>query len=168
MNPKLGLTALALVLSSAVHAQDRPGFLSESLAVEIQADRGELSETRDVSTYTGNVQLTRGPLTMRGDELRIKRDPQSGQIEARLSGTPASATHKNDQFDTPVKASASQIIYTTIIEILELKGSAEISRGEDILNGELVRYHVAEGRIEADGGDQRVRILINPPEPKKP
>lgn len=169
MNPKTLAFVLLSLLSTAVLAQDeRPAFLSESLAVEIQADQGELSETRDVSTYRGNVQLTRGPLTMRGDELRIQRDPDSGQIEARLSGTPATATHQTAAGESPVRASARQIVYTTVIELLELAGEARIARGEDVLQGESVRYHVAQGRIEADGGEQRVRIVINPPEREQP
>ena len=144
-------------------AQDRPAFLSETLAVEIEADEAELSETRDVSIYRGNVRLKRGPLTMRGDELRIKRDPDSGQIEARLSGNPATASHQTVQDALPVQASAQQIVYTTIVEILELAGNARIKRGEDELQGDSVRYDVANARIQADGGKERVRIVINPP-----
>lgn len=155
---------LLLALSwPTLHAQDKPTFLGDSLAVEIEADEAELSETRDVSTYRGNVKLTRGPLTMRGNELRIKRDRESGQIEARLSGSPATATHQTPQDPEPVQASAKQIVYTTIVEVLQLAGDASIRRGEDKLQGDSVRYDVANARIQADGGSDRVRIIINPP-----
>ena len=172
----LGLLLSGLPAHAAVPAaeknQEKPAFLNESLAVEIEADSAELSETRDVSIYRGNVHLKRGPLSMRGDELRITRNTDSGQIEARLSGTPATATHTTKQDPVPVTAAALQIIYTTIAEILELKGDARISRGEDQLQGDSVRYDVANARIQADGGKQRVRIIINPPsdksKPKKP
>ncbi len=162
MRLKLTLFLLLNLCGSAL-AQERPAFLSETLAVEIEADEAELSETRDVSTYRGNVRLTRGPLTMRGDELRIKRDAESGQIEARLSGRPATASHQTPQDNLPVQASAREIVYTTIVEILELAGDARIQRGEDELIGDSVRYDVANARIQADGGSDRVRIVINPP-----
>ena len=163
MRRKLSALGLLLALTVPALAQDRPAFLSETLAVEIEADEAELSETRDVSVYRGNVRLTRGPLTMRGEELRIQRDPDSGQIEARLIGNPATASHQTPQDELPVQASARQIVYTTIVEILELAGEARIQRGKDELQGESVRYDVANARIQADGGDERVRIVINPP-----
>ncbi|MGJ8669771.1 MAG: lipopolysaccharide transport periplasmic protein LptA [Oceanococcus sp.] len=163
MRHKIWLIIVLAASGFGAQAQDRPAFLGETLAVEIEADEAELSEARDVSTYRGNVRLTRGPLTMRGDELRITRNAESGQIEARLSGNPATASHKTAQDGLPVKASAKQIVYTTIVEILELAGDARIQRGEDMLQGDSVRYDVANARIQADGGNDRVRIVINPP-----
>lgn len=171
MNPELrSILALGLLLLMPTTllaqpaAQNRPGFLSADLAVEIEADEAELSEARDTSIYRGNVRLTRGPLSMRGDELRIYRNPKDGRIEATLSGRPAIATHQTPDDELPVTASARRIVYTTIIEILELEGDAEIVRGADKLSGNAVRYDVSNARIEADGGRERVRIVINPPE----
>lgn len=165
MNRKLPIALLLSALSMPLAAQqdERPGFLNEALAVEIEADEAELSEERDVSVYRGNVRLKRGPLTMHGEQLRVERDPASGQIEARLSGSPATAEHQAADGGPPVIASASQIVYTTIIEVLELAGNARIQRGEDELQGDSVRYDVANARIQADGGKERVRIVINPP-----
>lgn len=165
MNRKLLFALFAATLSAPLSAQqqERPGFLSEALAVEIEADEAELSEERDVSVYRGNVRLKRGPLTMHGEQLRIQRDPSSGQIEARLSGHPATAEHQAEDDGPPVVASARQIVYTTIVEVLELAGDARITRGEDELRGDSVRYDVANARIQADGGKDRVRIIINPP-----
>ncbi len=148
--------------------QNRPGFLGEDLAVEIEADEAELSEARDTSIYRGHVKLTRGRLSMRGDELRIYRDPKDGRIQATLSGRPAVATHTTPDDSTPVTASARRIVYTTILEILELNGEAQIERGADRLNGDTVRYDVSNARIQADGGKQKVRIVINPPAAEKP
>lgn len=167
MSPKSLLLPLLLALALPVQAQrsERPAFLAEALAVQIEADSAELSEERDVSVYRGNVRLTRGPLTMQGDELRIQRFPEDGRIQATLSGRPATASHLTPGDEIPVEAAALRIIYTTIEEILELKGQASIRRGPDQLEGELVRYDVAGARIQADGGKDRVRIVINPPPP---
>lgn len=145
------------------YAQQRPAFLDEALAVEIEADQAELSEERDVSIYRGNVVLRRGPLVMRGDQLRVVRRPEDGRIEATLSGQPATASHQTPQDALPVIASARQIVYTTLIETLELKGEASIRRGADQLQGDTVKYDVANARIQAEGGQERVRIVINPP-----
>ncbi len=161
-------TSLILVLlcsppSALAQSETRPAFMDSTLAVEIEADEAELSEARDVSVYRGNVHLRRGPLSMRGDELRIQRDPVDGRIRASLSGHPATATHQTPDDVLPVVASARQIVYTTVAEILELEGDAKIRRGSDQLQGDSVRYDVANARIQADGGKERVRIVINPP-----
>lgn len=156
------LGGVLLGLGSA-HAQ-RPAFLDNALAVEIEADSAELSEERGVSIYRGNVVLRRGPLEMRGDRLRILRDDQTGKIEARLSGAPASARHQTRISDEPVMATAREIVYTTIVEVLELVGNAVIRRGDDELTGDQVRYDVASARIQAEGGSERVHIVITPPE----
>ncbi len=167
MNPRALLVPLLLVLllqpAAAQRSQNRPAFLGQDLAVQIEADEAELSELRDTSIYRGNVTLTRGPLSMRGDELKIHRDPDSGRITATLSGRPATATHRTPEDPEPVVASAQRIVYVTQVEILELAGDARIQRGADQLQGDTVRYDVGNARIQADGGKERVRIVINPP-----
>ena len=163
MNRK-GFLLLLLAASTAVSAQQRPAFLDDDLAVEIEADGAELSEERDVSVYRGNVILRRGPLTMRGDELRVVRQPSDGRIQATLSGDPATATHLTEEDDEPIVAQARRIIYTTLVETLELQGAARIRRGADELQGDAVIYDVANARIQAEGGKERVRIVITPPE----
>ncbi len=159
---RLRPSLLALLLFSLNVQAQRPAFLDQMLAVEIEADSAELSEERGVSVYHGNVVLRRGPLEMRGDELRIRRDDRDGRIEATLAGSPARATHQLDANEDPVVATAKRIVYTTISEILELLGNARIARGDDELTGEQVRYDVGKARIEAEGGGDRVRIVITP------
>ncbi len=172
MNPRTLLLALlcALLLEPALaqRPQNRPGFLGQDLAVQIEADEAELSELRNTSIYRGHVSLTRGPLSMQGDELKIHRDPDSGRITATLSGRPATATHRSAEDPEPVVASARRIVYVTQVETLELAGDARIRRGADELQGDTVRYDVANARIQADGGDERVRIVINPPSDADP
>ena len=161
---RLLLVCLLLPLSLwAQQSQQRPAFLGQDLAVEIEADEAELSELRDTSIYRGNVRLTRGPLSMQGDQLKIHRDADTGRITATLSGQPATATHRTPEDELPVTASARRIVYITQVEILELDGNARIQRGADELQGDSVRYDVANARIQADGGERRVRIVINPP-----
>lgn len=158
------LLGLVLLLPAQASAQQRPAFLDDDLAVEIEANEAELSEEQDVSVYRGEVVLRRGPLTMQGDELRVVRRPADGRIQATLSGTPATATHRTPGDEVPVVAAARRIIYTTLIETLELKGEARIRRGSDELQGDAVIYDVANARIQAEGGDERVRIVITPPD----
>ncbi len=161
----LGALLLALAASLPALAQDRPAFLDPNLALSVEADSAELSQENNVSIYRGNVVLERGPLVMRGEVLRIAREPDSGRIRAELRGSPARAEYTDPANPAqPVVAQARAIEYTTIVELLRLEGGASIRRGEDRLEGESVRYDIPQARIQADGGNERVRIVIQPPE----
>lgn len=160
---------LLLLLSLPALAQERPAFLDPGLAISVEADSAELSQERNQSIYRGNVSLHRGPLVMRGDVLTVQRDESNGRIRAQLRGSPARAEYTDPETpDQPVEASAKTISYTTGAELLELQGGAEIRRGEDKLQGESVRYEIPLARIQAEGGGERVRITIQPPEGNAP
>ncbi len=154
-----GLTLPAL-------AQERPAFMDPGLAISVEADTAELSQENSVSIYRGNVRLERGPLVMSGNELRVARFDNDERIMATLSGSPARAVYNDPRSpDTPVIATARSMIYTTGVEVLELKGDARIARGTDELSGESVRYEIPLARIQASGdASERVRITITPPE----
>lgn len=161
----VGATALS------AQAQDRPAFMDPGLAISVEADTAELSQENNVSVYRGHVKLERGPLVMNGSELRVVRFANGERIKATLSGTPAKAVYTDpNNPDIPVIATATSIIYTTGVEVLELQGDALISRGTDELSGESVRYEIPLARIQATGDEsERVRITIMPPEkPKAP
>lgn len=158
--------ALLLGLAFGAFAEDRPAFLDPSLAISIEADTAELSQEKNVSIYRGNVRLERGPLVMTGRELTVSRSAQNDSIRAELSGAPARAVYTDpNNTGVPVVATAESIAYTTRSEVLELSGDAQITRGEDALSGESIRYEIPAARIQASGDDrERVRIVIQPPE----
>ncbi len=158
--------ALAVCCLLPAQAQERPAFMDPGLAISVEADAAELSQENSVSLYRGHVKLERGPLVMTGDELRVARFDNDQRIKATLSGSPARAVYSDPSNPTiPVIATASSMIYTTGVEVLELKGDAKIVRGSDELSGESVRYEIPLARIQATGdASERVRITITPPD----
>jgi len=161
------MSALLLAVSASLaHAEEKPAFLDPGLAISVEADEAELSQETNTSIYRGNVRLERGPLVMSGKELRVSRSTGDERISATLTGSPAQAQFRDPAAPTtPVIARAQAITYTTGTEVLELRGQAQIERGEDQLQGENIRYEIPLARIQATGeGKERVKITIVPPE----
>lgn len=135
----------------------------EPLPIQIGADHAVVSRSAGVSTYTGDVVLTRGDLTLRGRELTVSRDPQ-GAIRAVLVGDPARIERSpNKAHPEPIEGHARRLTYNAAEQLLELSGDAYIERGGDALRGATIRHYLASGRTEAASGDDtRVRIIIQP------
>lgn len=150
---KISLSLCALLLSTAVMGQDGP--------IRIKADRAELSEKEGESYYIGNVRLTRGEVTMTGDRLRVRRDPDSAEIDATLFGPPASIRQPGKNGETII-ANARRIDYVSQHEMLILKGNANIVRGTESFKGNEIRYYTKTQRIISEPKKGGVEVVIQP------
>ena len=82
---------LALVAGTTAYAQQKP------LPIRIESNDADLSQQDGVSTYTGNVVLTRGGLTLTGYKLVITRINDRGNVKAVLNGSPAKLDKQPDR-----------------------------------------------------------------------
>jgi lipopolysaccharide export system protein LptA len=133
--------------------------------IQIEADRAELTDQQTVSIYTGRVKLQQGDLELAGDRLQVKRNPQTKEITATLTGSPVTAKQGAGTAN-PMQARANRVDYQSSDRMLVLQGDAEVVRGKDRINSETIRYNAATQRIMADsrGGTvgDRVQITIQP------
>ena len=152
----LGLSAVA----GSAHAQGKP------LPIQIQSNDADLSQQRGVSTYTGNVVLTRGGLTLTGNKLVISRINDRGNIKAVLDGQPAKFDKQPDRTgDNVVTGNSSTIEYTNNNATVLLRGNAVVRRGGDEVRGQIIRHNLDTERTQAEtasGSSERVRITIQP------
>lgn len=150
---------------SAVNDSLRP-----SGPVTITADRAEW-EQDGAMIYSGNVLLTSDTLKLVGDRLEL-RQFAGGEIEARIIGNPARMDHpglveKNGEAGPPVSAQAKTLTYDSRSSMVDLTGNSRLTRGQDAIDGEDIRYDVAARRIRAIGGQNgQVKIVIQPPPPR--
>lgn len=152
----LGLAAVA----GSAHAQSKP------LPIRIQSNEADLSQQRGVSTYTGNVVLTRGGLTLTGNKLVVTRINDRGNLKAVLDGQPAKFDKQPDrEGDNVVTGNASTIEYTNSDSTVLLRGNAVVSRGGDEVHSQVIRHNLDTERTRAEranGSSERVRITIQP------
>jgi lipopolysaccharide export system protein LptA len=146
--------------AGAVQAQQK------SLPIHIESNDADLSQQEGVSTYSGNVVLTRGGLTLTGHRLVITRINDRGNVKAVLDGSPAHLDKQPDrEGDDVVTGDASKIEYTNSNSTVLLRGDAVVRRGGDEIHGQIIRHNVDTGRTQAErgsGGNERVRITIQP------
>lgn len=151
--------ALALVAAPAP-AQQQP------LPIGVEANNADLSRESGVSTYSGNVVLTRGGLTLTGAKLVITRINDRGRIRAELSGSPARMDKQPDrEGNEAVTGHASRIEYSNNDATIVLRGDAVVERGGDRVDGQVIRHNIDTERTQAEageGGSGRVRITIQP------
>lgn len=134
--------------------------LAQQGPIHINADSAEFTETTGESVYIGNVELRRGNMTMKGNRLKVTRNPKTQALTAILVGQPATITQPDRRTGETITARASQIDYDSVRDMLVMQGNAQIIRGAERMVGQRIRYYVQTQKIVTDGG--RVDIVIDP------
>lgn len=156
---RLLAACLLAVAGCALAQQD-----SSKQPLHLSADTGELDNVRGVSTYTGNVVVTRGQMRITGDVLRVYRGDGDTLDRIEVEGEPATFHDESPQRETPVDAEApTMTYYSGPPERIELSGGATLTRGRDEFRGETVNYDIAADQVKADSSkDQRVQVTLFP------
>ncbi|MGB6008736.1 lipopolysaccharide transport periplasmic protein LptA [Castellaniella sp.] len=164
--------ACCLTLSAqAAPAQDKT---AEPDTV-ILSDTLHYDDVSKTSTFTGNVVLTRGAMTLRADKLVTHEDAQGNQFgtaTADKSGTVTIRQENPAKFETLI-ATGQQADYVGQAGDITLTGQATVTRqicGQtfDNVRGAKIIYHDKTGTYEAFGGKNsaaaggRVRSLAQP------
>ena len=148
---------LALLLPVA---STRAEIVTREAPINIEADSAELQES--LSTYTGNVKVVQGGVTMQGARL-IVRQGAGSSFTFTLSGSPAQIRQNGDPV---IRGTAERIDYASGTETLELRGDAVIYRGQEKIAGGDIRYSFRDRRTVVNnrggGGSGRVNITLQP------
>lgn len=157
--------ASALLVAGLAHAASEGQ--SKQSPINIHSNNADFAQKTGVSTYTGDVRLTRGGLTLTGDKLVVTRLNQGrSHIKAVLTGDPAHIHKQPDaNGDAVVTGHARQIEYTNDSSVITLRGHAEVTRDGDEIRGPLITHNVDTGATHAKRGqdsNERVHITIQP------
>lgn len=169
-----------LIAASGVHAEradrDKP--------LQVEADRLEYDDLKQVNVFTGNVTLTKGTMTIRGDRVVVRQDPEGYQY-GDAYGKPATFRQRRDgPGDQWIEGWANRLEYDGKNDTLRLHERAALRRLEkeritDEVFGNLITYDSRTEFVTVEGGGQqaatgnnprgRVRVVIQPrqnePEP---
>lgn len=141
----------------------------------ILSDTLHYDDVNKTSTFTGNVVLTRGAMTLRADKLVTHEDAQGNQFgtaTADKGGTVTIRQENPEKFETLI-ATGQQADYAGQAGDITLTGQATVTRqvcGQtfDNVRGAKIIYHDKTGTYEAFGGQNsaaaggRVRSLAQP------
>lgn len=144
--------------------------------LNIEADKMQMDDLKQVSVFTGRVVLTKGTIILRAERLVIKQDPEGYQYGTAYgsTGKTASFRQKREGADQFVEGYGEEIEYDGKSEIIKLKKNALLKRLEkeksvDEVCGNLIVYESLTELFSADSGpagacspNGRVRLVIQP------
>ncbi len=177
-----GALATAVVLALAGVAPSASAAKGDSEApTQIESDRMQYDDVKQVNVFTGSVVLTKGTIRLVADRLVVRQDPDGFQY-ATATGDPARFRQKRDApGDQWIEGHALQIDYDGKAETVHLQRQAMLRRTEngrvvDEVHGREILYESRTEHFTVEGGDARsatpenpggrVRVVIQPREEK--
>ena len=127
--------------------------------LNIEADSGRYDDLKQIGSFTGNVVVTKGSLTMRAAKIEVRQSPdgyQSGLATA-LPGQLATFSQKRDGVDETIQGQAERIEYDGKDDTVRLIGRAVIRRYRgatlaDETAGSLITYNNTSEVFSVTGG----------------
>lgn len=165
--------ALALSLLSAGHALAEQADRLKPMQVE--ADKMQHDEGRQLTVLTGNVQAVKGTLVMRAARMEVQQD-STGQQVARFWAEPGQRVffrQKREGLDEFVEGAAVQAVYDSRQDLMTLTDRAEMrtlreGRVADQVQGQRIVYNNTtevmnvDGKLQGSDSRQRVRAVLAP------
>lgn len=162
VKPDLVMCILLLALSFL-------GFSGQALAeaadrdkpIDLEADSVKVDDSKQISTYSGNVILTQGTLVIRADKLIVRED-QGGFQHSTSLGNPTTFKQKMEGKNEYMEGSAQRIEYDGRMDKVQLFTKAWVKRGEDIVHGDYIMYDANAEYAEVIGGGSQSATQEHP------
>lgn len=179
MNKPYFLVRPDLMIGIALLSLSLSGMSSRAMAeaadrdkpIDLEADTVKVDDSKQISTYSGNVILTQGTLVIRADKLIVREDNQGFQHSTSL-GNPTTFKQKMEGKNEYMEGSAQRIEYDGRMDKVQLYTKAWVKRGADIVHGDYIMYDANAEYAEVIGGGSqagtpggtggRVRAIIQP------
>ncbi|MDR2032004.1 MAG: lipopolysaccharide transport periplasmic protein LptA [Azoarcus sp.] len=167
--PTAALFLAALLFApAATHAQQ--GNSNQPVSIEADQVRGD--DRNKIHVFEGNVVLTQGSLSIRGDKLVVTQDADGFQhgVATGGRGRLASFRQKRAGSNSWVDGEAERIEYDGRSGRARLFERARIQSDGDKVSGQYIEYDTASenylvtnapGHVES-GGEKRVTVIMRP------
>ncbi len=153
---RLTLTTILLLTSpSIIYGEDLPsGYV-------ISSESAVISKNLETITYLGKVKLEHERFLITGEKLTISYNKSKG-MNISIAGNPSSFIETSKRNKSDISATAKEIIYEELDQLLVFKGNTVIHRNGDKLEATSVNYNLATQKISARSkeGEGPVRLII--------
>jgi lipopolysaccharide export system protein LptA len=147
-----------------------PTTPDEEQPVQVSANSLNAQEKQGISVYKGDVIVTQGSMTLKGDLITV-RHPDSQLQTIKSNGNPASFQRFSQVDQAWLKGRASTIEYNALKKTILLIGKAQVEQPEKhIIKGPKLFYDMANQTLKAQGTEQgkgRITVTFNPAPPQK-
>lgn len=128
--------------------------------IEIEADRGSVSQGSQTTEFSGNVSIKQGTMYINAQQVRVVKNGNHQHFSA--SGSPVQFGQTLERHGQ-VRGRAQRVEYRSETGIVTLTGGAHIERGSDKASGNTITYNTRnETYTITGGGSGRVSIVIQP------
>lgn len=142
--------------------------------LEIDAGQLRIDGKRKLKVLSGSVEIRRGTLLIRAEQIELQETPQ-GEIATAIGSDKAPATFRQKRdgsADEWIEGRAQRVVYDTGTETVRLQQNAMLQRltGRSVteeLSGQSITYSHARETVEVQGTPQpgsggRVRAIVAP------
>lgn len=168
----LPLAALLLVLGGTARAERA----DSQKPMQVEADRMQHDDPRQLTVLTGHVQAVKGTLVMRAARMEVQQDGQGQQVARFWAevGERVFFRQKREGVDEFIEGESEQAVYDSRQDLMTLTGRAEVrilreGRAADQLYGQRIVYNNSTEVLNVDGqpqgasgARQRVRAVLAP------
>ncbi len=168
---KIRFKIILLTCLSSFLLASSPGVLAqaptpdEEQPVHISANSLDAQEKKGISIYKGNVIVTQGSLTLKGDEIMVKH-PNNQLQTVKSTGQPASFKRFSQTDQSWLKGKANLIEYDALNKTVLLVGNAQVEQpGQHLIKGPKLFYDMANQTLKAQSTEQekgRISVTFNP------
>lgn len=166
-NPKvygfsqLRILSMVMLFALPIYSHALPSDSNQE--IKLLADKATYSERTGVTSYSGNVSITQGTFKMTADNITVNLSQQRSINSAVATGRPATMQQIVTQEKGLAKGQASKIDYNAVTGIITLTGNAKLVQNGASFAGNVIRYSLKAGDVEATaGGNQRVELVFPP------
>lgn len=165
--PGISLVLAALFGSAGLQALST----DKDQDIEIESDSAYLDDTKNLSVYTGNVQVVQGSMRITGDKMTIYYTEANELDKIIVEGQPATFRQLPDNSTLHDEAEALVMEYYEQKNLIVLAEKARVKQGDRRLIADHVEYDTrlsqvransneVVGKPEAGQQDTRVKLII--------
>ncbi len=157
----LSALPIVMLLSLPIYSHALPSDANQP--IKLLADKATYSERTGITSYTGTVVITQGTFKMTADDITVNLSQGRSINSAIATGRPATMQQVVTQEKGLAKGQANKIDYNAVNGIITLTGNAKLVQNGASFAGNVIRYSLKAGDVEATaGGNQRVELVFPP------
>lgn len=169
--PLLLLSLPLLGVALPVHAEKA----DRGKPMQVEADSLRYDDLRQVSVFSGRVQLSKGSIVIRGEQIEVRQDPDGYQFGSVTgsAGQPAFYRQKREGLDEYIEGEADSIRYDGRADSVTFNSKARLRRyrgsvlADEISGGSIVysnltdQFTVDGNSANAPSGGGRVHVILS-------
>lgn len=129
--------------------------------IHLESDRVTVDEAKQIAVFEGNVVLTQGTLTIRGDRMQVRQDDE-GFRHGTTWGNLAYFRQKREGVDEYIEGWAERIEYDGRADKVQMFNRAMMKRGQDEVRGSYISYDSVSEFFQVIGGGTKAATAGNP------